>query len=196
MEKVKTIGSYYRKWHNCRNCSLHKTREKIVLCRGYATADILIIGDYPDEADDVFGRPFCGSAGMLLNSITTEVFGVNASLAYTNIVACLPIRISDNGRDIRKPTEIEKKACFPRLLEYVEVIKPKVILALGTLTLSSVNKLPIKWHCRIFTAIHPIEVVYMPEVRRNQGYRRILAVCKTIQEFLKDSNVKENNSQS
>ena len=108
----------------CRLCTLSKERTNVVFGSGSESADLMFIGEGPGAEEDKQGLPFVGKAGQLLTSMIAAL-GLNRDAVYIcNIVKCRP----PQNRD---PLPIEAKACTPYLSRQIELIQPKVIVALG-----------------------------------------------------------------
>ena len=108
----------------CTRCDLHTSRTQTVFGVGNRNADLLIIGEAPGAEEDRRGEPFVGKAGQLLNSMLNAI-GIAREHAYiANILKCRP----PGNRDPR-PEEVV--ACGDYLARQVELIAPRVILALG-----------------------------------------------------------------
>ena len=114
----------------CTRCKLHGLgRKKIVFGSGNPEADLMFVGEGPGANEDRVGEPFVGKAGQLLTAIIEKGMGVQRSDVYiANIVKCRP----PNNRD-PEPDEVE--TCEPFLQAQIRIIKPKVIVTLGTLCL-------------------------------------------------------------
>ncbi len=109
---------------NCKRCGLHKTRHNIVLGAGNPKAELMFIGEAPGEDEDLQGLPFVGRAGQLLTKII-EAMGLKRSDVYiANILKCRP-------PNNRPPEPGEIKECEDILKKQIDIIKPKVICALG-----------------------------------------------------------------
>lgn len=109
---------------DCEGCPLHWERTQIVFGRGAAKADLMVIGDAPEERSDAAGKPFVGPEGKLLRK-AAKVAGMGGIPAYiTYAVMCRP-------PDDRNPTSDERKACLARLGKQIRVVDPKAILLLG-----------------------------------------------------------------
>lgn len=110
----------------CFLCNLSKTRKNVVFGEGRADADLMIIGEGPGAMEDETGRPFVGKAGELLTKMIENAIDLKRGEVYiANVVKCRP-------PDNRAPEQEEVDACNPYLLKQIELIKPKVIMALGT----------------------------------------------------------------
>jgi len=109
---------------DCQKCPLHKSRNKFVFGTGNPDADVLIVGEGPGAEEDKQGEPFVGRAGKLLNDILKAINFERSEVYIANIVKCRP-----PGN--RTPVAEEMDSCFPYLNKQIELIKPKLILALG-----------------------------------------------------------------
>ena len=110
---------------SCVACPLHKRRTKTVLGVGDEKADWLFVGEGPGAEEDAQGEPFVGQAGKLLDNMLAAIKlkrGRNVYIA--NVVKCRP-----PGN--RNPTPEEALACEPHLHRQIELIRPKLIVALG-----------------------------------------------------------------
>lgn len=115
----------------CRRCRLASTRTKVVFGEGNPEAQVMFIGEGPGYSEDQSGRPFVGRAGELLTRIIERGMGVSREEVYiANIVKCRPTVDLKLQRD-RPPEKEEVEACTPYLLEQIEIIRPRVIVALG-----------------------------------------------------------------
>ncbi|MEO6119489.1 MAG: uracil-DNA glycosylase [Terriglobales bacterium] len=109
---------------DCTRCRLHEQRTNIVFGVGNMDADIMFVGEGPGADEDASGEPFVGRGGQLLNNMITAM-GIRREDVYiANVVKCRP-----PGN--RTPERDECDTCSPFLLKQIEVIKPKVIVALG-----------------------------------------------------------------
>ena len=110
---------------DCRACDLCKTRKQAVLGVGDIKADCLIVGEAPGAEEDERGEPFVGQAGKLLDAMLSAIDlqrGVNVYIA--NAVKCRP-----PGN--RTPDATEMSECRPYLVRQIELLQPKLIVALG-----------------------------------------------------------------
>ena len=105
-------------------CALCPSRTNAVPGEGNPNARLLLVGEGPGATEDATGRPFVGQAGSLLDGILEAIEMPRASVYITNVVKCRP-----PGN--RKPLPDEVSACIPYLYRQLELIRPKVILALG-----------------------------------------------------------------
>ena len=109
----------------CQRCALAQTRKNVVVGRGNRNAPILFVGEGPGAQEDEQGIPFVGQAGKLLD-LALEACGFPPDLYYiANVVKCRP---PQNRNPLREETE----ACMPYLREQFRLIKPKIVVCLGS----------------------------------------------------------------
>jgi uracil-DNA glycosylase, family 4 len=109
---------------NCHFCPLFKNRTQAVPGEGNRHARLMFVGEAPGRDEDLQGRPFVGRAGQLLTKII-KAMGLERSEVYiANVIKCRP-------PENRTPKPEEIKACSPYLIKQINLIKPKVIVALG-----------------------------------------------------------------
>jgi uracil-DNA glycosylase family 4 len=110
---------------DCRRCKLHTLgRKQIVFGVGNPDADLMFVGEAPGADEDEQGIPFVGRAGQLLTKII-EAIGLTRDDVYiANVIKCRPPQN-------RNPEPDEVETCEPFLFRQIDVIKPKVIVALG-----------------------------------------------------------------
>lgn len=110
---------------SCTSCPLCQDRTKAVFGTGDEHANWLFVGEAPGMEEDIQGEPFVGSAGKLLNNMLEAInLSRSKNLYITNIVKCRP-----PGN--RNPEFTEMSNCEPFLTRQIELIRPKLIIALG-----------------------------------------------------------------
>lgn len=110
---------------NCQRCKLAKLgRRQIVFGTGDPDAELMFIGEGPGADEDAQGLPFVGRAGQLLNNMIAAMGLKREQVYIANIVKCRP-----PGN--RTPERDECDTCSPFLMRQIQVIRPKVIVALG-----------------------------------------------------------------
>ena len=120
-----TLETLKKQAHACHLCQLSKSRTNVVFGEGNADADIMFVGEAPGATEDSSGKPFVGRSGELLTKMIENVLSLSREDVYiSNIVKCRP-------RDNMEPTPTEAHTCQPYLLKQIELIKPKIIVALG-----------------------------------------------------------------
>jgi uracil-DNA glycosylase len=154
----------------CTRCDLHRTATNAVPGEGNPHAGLMCVGEAPGAQEDATGRPFVGQAGQLLTKILQAV---NFSREEVFILNLLKHRPPGN----RNPNPDEVLACRPYLVRQVELVSPKVILALGTFAAQSLleTKLAIG---KLRGSVHryhgiPVIVTYHPAaLLRNPAWKR------------------------
>ena len=115
----------------CRKCRLCETRKNVVFGVGNREADIMFIGEGPGADEDAQGEPFVGKAGKLMN-MAFDMLGIKREEVYiANIVKCRP----PNNRN---PQDDEAENCLVYLRNQVILVKPKIIVLLGSVALKNV----------------------------------------------------------
>jgi uracil-DNA glycosylase family 4 len=109
----------------CRACPLGDVRTRAVFGVGSPTADLMFVGEAPGFHEDAKGEPFVGAAGQLLTKLIESKLGMKRSDVYiANVLKCRP----PGNRDPR-PDEVE--SCSPFLARQLELVNPRLIVALG-----------------------------------------------------------------
>jgi uracil-DNA glycosylase family 4 len=115
----------------CRKCRLCETRKNVVFGVGNREADIMFIGEGPGADEDAQGEPFVGKAGKLMN-MAFDMLGIKREEVYiANIVKCRP----PNNRN---PQDDEAENCLDYLRNQVILVKPKIIVLLGSVALKNI----------------------------------------------------------
>jgi DNA polymerase len=155
---------------SCTRCALFKTATNPVPGEGNAHAGLMCVGEAPGAQEDATGRPFYGQAGGLLTKILQAV---NLSREEVFILNVLKHRPPGN----RNPLPEEVGACSPYLIRQIELVSPKVILALGTFAAQTLldTRLAIG---KLRGSVHryhgiPVIVTYHPAaLLRNPAWKR------------------------
>jgi len=108
----------------CIKCSLHATRKQTVFGVGDRRAQWMFIGEAPGAEEDRQGEPFVGRAGQLLNAMLFAIGLKREEVYIANVLKCRP----PGNRD-PQPEEVEQ--CEPYLIRQIELIQPRLIVALG-----------------------------------------------------------------
>ena len=154
----------------CEKCPLGATRKNFVFGVGNPNAQAVIIGEAPGADEDEKGEPFVGRAGQLLNKILEAINFAREDVFICNILKCRPPMNRDP-----LPGEVEQ--CEPYLHKQLDILKPKIILALGRIagqtllrTKDSLTQLRMKTHT--YHGI-PLIVTYHPAaILRNPNWKR------------------------
>jgi uracil-DNA glycosylase family 4 len=155
----------------CTKCSeLARCRHSVVFGVGNPRAELMFIGEAPGRDEDMEGEPFVGRAGELLTKII-QAMGYKRSEVYiTNVLKCRPPQN-------RTPLPDEVQNCLPYLLSQIELIQPKVIVALGAVALRAlldvqlgITKMRGHWYnfhgIPIMPTFHPAYLLRNPTAKR------------------------------
>ncbi|MEJ2591850.1 MAG: uracil-DNA glycosylase family protein [Candidatus Thiodiazotropha sp.] len=121
---------------DCRACALRAGCTQSVFGVGDTSADLMVIGEAPGADEDRQGEPFVGRAGQLLNAMLLAIGLPRESVFIANIVKCRP-------PDNRDPRPEEALQCEPYLLRQIELIRPRMILAVGRIAAQNLLKTDI-----------------------------------------------------
>lgn len=110
---------------DCTRCPLHKGRNKIVFSDGSPSARLMFVGEGPGADEDAQGLPFVGRAGQLLNNMIGAMGLGREEVYIANVVKCRPPQN-------RTPEPGEANTCSPFLFRQIDVVRPQVIVALGS----------------------------------------------------------------
>jgi len=158
----------------CTKCAhLACSRTQTVFGAGNPDAELMFIGEAPGVDEDRQGEPFVGRAGQLLTRIIETMGLIREEVYIANILKCRP----DTPRGSfgnRPPTPLEMQTCRPYLVEQIDVIRPKVLVALGAVavegllgTRATMRELRGLWHSYNGT---PLMITYHPAyLLRNQA---------------------------
>jgi len=119
------------KCSNCQSCKLYKNRTKVVFGVGNENAKLMFIGEGPGADEDRLGEPFVGRAGRLLDMAFQALNIKREEIYIANIVKCRP-----PGN--RNPEQDEAVACLNYLRNQVVLVKPKIIVLLGSTALKNI----------------------------------------------------------
>ena len=129
-----TVNTASLDWHElkstiaeCESCGLSKNRSKTIFGTGKQTASLMIIGAAPNEEDEQYGEPFAGQAGKLLTAMLKAMGYQRNDVYISNLVKC---RTSDN----QEPSIDEVASCESYLIRQIQLVKPDLILTLGSIT--------------------------------------------------------------
>jgi uracil-DNA glycosylase len=171
LQGVNTLEALRAEIGDCRRCKLCQGRTNIVFGVGNPQAEVMFVGEGPGRDEDLKGEPFVGRAGQLLNDIITKGMKMKREEVYiANVVKCRP-------PENRNPEPDEIATCQPFLLKQIDIIKPRIIIALGTFAAQTLLqvKTPISrlrgvWHSyhgvKLMPTLHPAYLLRNPNDKR------------------------------
>lgn len=172
---------------SCQRCELAQSRVTTVFYRGNSSADLMIVGEAPGADEDQVGQPFMGKSGKLLDKMFMSVnLDTNQDAYLTNTIKCRPPQN-------RNPDPLELDNCKPYLDQQIDLIKPKVIVAVGNFALNyfhgrmGITKLRGKWMdhdsgAKVMAIYHPAYLIRNehrrldPDSPHRQAYADLLAI--------------------
>jgi DNA polymerase len=132
VDKEKAMTDLRGRTLACLKCPhLVSSRKNVVFGVGSIDAELMFVGEAPGADEDREGEPFVGAAGQLLTRIIKTMGLTRETVYIANILKCRPDTPGQSSGN-RKPTAEEMKTCLPYLLVQIELIKPKVMVALGS----------------------------------------------------------------
>jgi DNA polymerase len=129
--RTQTLEAAARVVEACRLCAIGSTRTHSVFGEGDPCAPLMCVGEGPGETEDRLGRPFVGRAGELLEKMLAAIGLAREDIYIANTVKCRPTLADGRRLANRAPTPDEMQNCRRYLDAQIEVIRPRVILALG-----------------------------------------------------------------
>jgi len=156
---------------DCTRCKLHTLgRRQIVFGVGNPNADLMFVGEAPGGDEDIQGIPFVGRAGQLLTKIIEAIELKRDDVYIANVIKCRPPQN-------RNPEPDEVDTCEPFLFQQIDIIKPKVIVALGKFaaqallrTLDPISRLRGRVYdyrgAKLIPTFHPAYLLRNPSSKR------------------------------
>ena len=138
-QDVTDLESLRRELQNCSACELCKSATQVVCGEGKASSRLLIIGEQAGDREDLLGRPFIGPAGTLLRKTLNELKFRIDDIYFTNTVKHFRFRQVEKKRIHQKPKIEHISACKTWLQLEIQIIKPTVILCLGTVAAQAIH---------------------------------------------------------
>lgn len=178
-------GSLQTTVMQCKACELHQSRTQTVFGVGNREADLMIIGEAPGFYEDQQGEPFVGRAGQLLTAMIKSIGFEREDVYIANILKCRP----PNNRD---PSPEEVKLCTPFLNQQINLIQPRLLLAVGRIAAhyllqvkSSLESLRNKIysygdnHIPLIITYHPAYLLRNP-IDKKKAFLDLLFALKTL----------------
>jgi len=172
--KTEKLDKLQKKIKSIKNCSLKNNATNLVFGDGSINAKIMIIGEGPGANEDAEGKPFVGRAGKLLDKMLGAIKLDRSKVYISNVVNYRPPQN-------RKPTEEEIGRYLPFLISHIEIIKPRILLLLGSTALNAlignenvISKARGKWIQKqigsikpwIISSFHPAFLMRQPDQKK------------------------------
>jgi DNA polymerase len=181
-DSEKKLEQLKKKVDFCKKCPLGKKRLNAVFGYGSPDADLMFVGEGPGYGEDHVGKPFVGRAGQLLTKIVEAIGRTRESVYIANIVKCHPMIDPSNPEkrsNDRPPTLKEMEVCRPYLDMQLEIIKPEIIVTLGSSStkglLNSVEPISrIRGSIREYKGIKLMPTFHPAALLRNQDLKKFV----------------------
>ena len=173
-DKSENLQMLRKSINEIKNCKLKENASNLVFSDGNPNSKVMIIGEGPGANEDKEGLPFVGRAGQLLDKMLHAINLSRKNVYITNVVNYRP-------PENRKPTEKEVERYLPYLKKHIEIIKPQIILLLGSTAMSAIlqdtdviSKMRGKWYeieinkCKISSIVsfHPAYLLRQPDQKK------------------------------
>ena len=144
-DKAKNLDLLKKSIISIKNCDLKKHAKNIVFSDGNPKSKIMLVGEAPGANEDQEGLPFVGKAGQLLDKMLSAIDLDRRKVYISNIINYRP-------PENRRPTEDEIKRYLPFISKHIEIIKPKILVLLGSTAMNAlissekvISKMRGKW---------------------------------------------------
>jgi uracil-DNA glycosylase family protein len=192
------IDGLRREAASCRACPLWKDATQTVFGEGPPDAEIMLVGEQPGDREDREGRPFVGPAGLLLDRALADA-GVDRKRAYvTNAVKHFKFEPRGKRRLHKRPNASEIRICRRWLLDEIEAIGPRLIVALGATAAQGLTgrAIPVQSNrgavldaangLRVFVTIHPSALLRLQdEEEKRSAYASFVNDLRLIEQLAK-----------
>lgn len=169
-DKATSLEAIRKLLGECQRCPLGSSRKNLVFGAGNPHARLVFVGEAPGRDEDLQGKPFVGKAGQLLTRIINAIGLDRKDVYIANILKCRP-------PENRNPLPEEIVACEPFLIKQLEVIKPQIVVALGTFaaqtllkTTEAISRLRGRFHLyqgiKLMPTYHPAYLLRNPQKKR------------------------------
>ena len=192
-DKISNLDTLKKSILNLKNCNLKKKAKNLVFSDGNPSSKVMIVGEGPGAIE---GLPFVGRAGQLLDKMLQAINLDRTKVYITNVVNYRP-------PENRKPSEEEILRYLPFLVKHIEIIKPKILVLLGSTALNSilgsekviskargiwVTKQIGSWKTNVIASFHPAYLMRQPDQKKHSWVD-----LKMIKKKLEDLNIKIDN---
>lgn len=183
----------------CRGCDLWVDATQTVFGEGPGRAPAVFVGEQPGDQEDRVGRPFVGPAGRLLDEALESAGLDRGSVYLTNAVKHFRFVRQElvKRRLHKKPNAAQIRACNPWLREEIRLVKPKVVVALGSTAAQALlgNKFRVtqhrgqvvvsEWAGPVIATVHPSSVLRAPDALRDDARREFFRDIATVADYVR-----------
>lgn len=181
--------AHVERWSACDGCPLSERRTNVVLARGRIPCDVLFIGEAPGRSEDAHAQPFIGPAGKLLDAMIEAALGdTPLRLAFTNLIACIPLDEENNDK-LGEPPYESVMACAGRLAEFVQIAMPRLVVRVGRhaqewLQPGYQDSIRLGWDCSFVDIVHPAFILRKPIAFQSMERQRTVIILRNAVEEL------------
>lgn len=188
---------HVRRWKNgCGSC-LCSRASRVVFARGIIPCQAVFVGEAPGDSEDALGQPFVGPAGKLLDYAIFQAWSGRVSHAFYNVLGCIPR--DEDGNKMEDPDPADAKVCRPRLIEFLRIARPRLIVAVGDFAKAQVPSpstlassgdgqpewLPPGGRMEYQDIVHPAYVLRLNAVMKDMAIRRTIVRLQDAEARLK-----------
>ncbi len=181
----------------CRACPLWEHATQTVFGEGPSGAPVMLVGEQPGDQEDLAGRPFVGPAGRLLTQALTTAGIPREQVYITNAVKHFKFELRGKRRMHKKPVDSEIVACYDWLKREIELVAPRLIIAMGATAVRSILGRPAPILANrgklteyasgvtLLITVHPSFLLRVPEQDKDDEYDRFLDDIKLAKPFVR-----------
>lgn len=181
----------------CRACPLWEHATQTVFGEGPSAAPVMLVGEQPGDQEDLAGRPFVGPAGRLLTQALTTAGIPREQVYITNAVKHFKFELRGKRRMHKKPVDSEIVACYDWLKREIELVAPRLIIAMGATAVRSILGRPAPILANrgklteyasgvaLLITVHPSFLLRVPEQDKDDEYGRFLDDIKLAKPFVR-----------
>lgn len=176
----------------CQRCPLYRNATQAVFGEGPRDAPVVLVGEQPGDVEDIGGRPFIGPAGRLLNKALTRAGVDRGKLYLTNAVKHFKNEPRGKRRLHKKPNAGEVEACKWWLDQEIEIIQPRLLVALGATAAAAIagRAIPVMRNRgrildgvpALLVTVHPSFLLRMPD--RDRAEQEFAAFADDLENIL------------
>ena len=196
-ETFHTVADVRAGLEACRRCPLHEMATQAVMGEGPADAEVMFVGEQPGDQEDLAGRPFVGPAGQVFNAALAEAGLDRARVYVTNAVKHFKFTPRGKRRLHQRPNASEVEACRFWLALERELVRPRLIVAMGATAVASVlgagtalrdargRVTMLEDGTRVYATVHPSYLLRIPDREQAEAERaRFVEDLRAVREVM------------